>query len=114
MVSARPVLSTAEAGDITRATAAIAAMRAACTICTARTPLPRYVGLRTSNLNIRASSAMLERPGSADFETAVGERLKAGCSAVHASAPASRNLLEIGLECDHETSGFAARHNAMV
>src|SRR5262245_53466268 len=54
MVNASPLLSSAGAGrpETTRTANAIAATRDACTVCTARTPLPNDMRFQLSNLNM--------------------------------------------------------------
>src|SRR6516162_8565287 len=115
MVSARLLFSPAEAGrgKTNRATAAIAATRAACTICTARTSLAEIYG----------GSQLEPQYAPADWHPGLCSR-KSLCQCRDLRQPrecldalrtgGSRGPLKIRLESDQEASGFAARHDAMV
>src|SRR5258707_15007896 len=104
MVSARLPLSSAKPGrrETTRATIAIAATRAAFTVRTAGTPMPKIWG----------SAPEPQCPVDRDqgFLKAVVQcnglgQLKA--SSYTRKTGGSRHQLKLGLECDQEASGFA-------
>src|SRR4029077_18187224 len=109
---ARLPLSSAKPGrrETTRATIAIAATRAAFTVCMARTPLPKiwgstpepqcpWIGIRKSRRPLCNAMAWVSR------KTLLWSTRK---------TVGSRHQLKLRLECDQEASGFAAGHDAMV